>query len=132
MIEEQSEQASLSDVDLDEIVEQFRAAMDIRDRFYGFPKKLYPRCFAGNEAVLRLIRLNIANDKEDAQRIGNLLLSAGIFHHVQRAHEFRNEYLFYRFASDEDHGSIETRSLSENREPTAEKLDLARFPDNFR
>ncbi len=24
------------------------------------------------------------------------------------------------------------RSLSENREPTAEKLDLARFPDNFR
>ncbi len=25
-----------------------------------------------------------------------------------------------------------TRSLSENREPTAEKLDLARFPDNFR
>ncbi len=24
------------------------------------------------------------------------------------------------------------RSLSENREPTAEKLDLARFPDHFR
>ncbi|MCP4287133.1 MAG: hypothetical protein GY792_22260 [Gammaproteobacteria bacterium] len=24
------------------------------------------------------------------------------------------------------------RSLSENNEPTVEKLDLARFPDNFR
>ncbi len=28
--------------------------------------------------------------------------------------------------------SKSSRSLSENREPTAEKLDLARVPDNFR
>jgi hypothetical protein len=34
------------------------------------------------------------------------MLHAGIFHHVQRAHAFKNEYLFYRFASDEDHGGL--------------------------
>jgi len=39
MIEEQSKQASLSDVDVEEIAEQFRALVDIRDRIYGFPKK---------------------------------------------------------------------------------------------
>jgi len=58
--------------------------------------------------VARLIESNIASDDEDARRIGNLLLSAGVFHHVQRAHDFKNEYLFYRFSSDEDHGSVET------------------------
>ena len=35
-----------------------------------------------------------------------MLLSAGVFHHVVREHPFKNETLFYRFASDEDHGVV--------------------------
>ena len=34
------------------------------------------------------------------------MLNAGVFHHVQQAHPFENKYLFYRFASDEDHGKV--------------------------
>lgn len=109
MTEAQSEQASLPKADLKEITAQIRAAVDIQDRSHGFPKKSYPQCFVGGEAIASLIESNIASDEEDALKIGNLLLSAGVFHHVQRAHEFKNEYLFYRFASDEDHGAIETK-----------------------
>ena len=56
-----------------------------------------------------LVDENIAGDEADAVRIGNLLLSAGVFHHVQHAHPFKSEYLFYRFASDEDHGTTELK-----------------------
>jgi len=109
MTKEQSDQTLLSDADLEEITTQVKAAVDIQDRSHGFPKKSYPCCFVGNEAVASLIESNIAIDAEDALRIGNILLSAGVFHHVQRAHDFKNEYLFYRFSSDEDHGVIETK-----------------------
>ncbi len=34
------------------------------------------------------------------------MLNAGVFHHVQDAHLFENKYLFYRFTSDEDHGTV--------------------------
>jgi pyruvate/2-oxoglutarate dehydrogenase complex dihydrolipoamide dehydrogenase (E3) component len=35
-----------------------------------------------------------------------MMLNAGVFHHVLDAHSFKNEDLFYRFMSDEDHGSV--------------------------
>jgi pyruvate/2-oxoglutarate dehydrogenase complex dihydrolipoamide dehydrogenase (E3) component len=53
-----------------------------------------------------MIKKGLASDEDDAVRLGNVMLHAGIFHHVQRAHAFKNEYLFYRFASDEDHGGL--------------------------
>lgn len=92
--------------DIVEFTETFRSLVDIQDRKYGFPPKKYERCFVGQEAVERLIESGAAVDEEDATRLGNLLLQAGIFHHVQRAHQFKNDYLFYRFADDEDHGGI--------------------------
>jgi hypothetical protein len=53
-----------------------------------------------------MIKKGLAADEDDAVRLGNVMLHAGIFHHVQRAHAFKNDYLFYRFASDEDHGGL--------------------------
>lgn len=88
------------------LAEKFRSIVDIADRKYGFPSKKFEKCFVGEEAVTQLMHEGIAADEDDAVRVGNLMLEAGFFHHVQRAHEFKNEYLFYRFAEDEDHGSV--------------------------
>lgn len=105
-MENKDEKLSVDSSELQQISSDFRNIVDIADRKYGFPAKTYTDCFVGEEAVQRLILEGMASDEEDAVRLGNLLLQAGIFHHVQRAHEFKNEYLFYRFASDEDHGSL--------------------------
>lgn len=100
------EQVFLKSMDLDELRRSFLAIVDIRDRQYGFPPKTYGICFVGSEAVVKLIEKGLAADEDDAVRLGNIMLHAGIFHHVQRAHAFENEYLFYRFASHEDHGVV--------------------------
>ena len=108
--EEQTElEASLEPNQLETLSAKVRGVLDIRDRRHGFPPRKYAKCFVGNEAVKTLVEEDIAHDEADAIRIGNLLLSAGVFHHVQHAHPFKSEYLFYRFASDEDHGSKELK-----------------------
>ncbi len=100
------EQVTLQGTDLDALRRSFRAIVDIADRQYGFPAKTYESCFVGSEAVGKLIEQGLAADEDDAVRLGNVMLHGGIFHHVQRAHAFKNEFLFYRFASDEDHGGL--------------------------
>ena len=106
MAEHKDEQLVLNGDDLEELVASFRSKVDISDRKYGFPSKLYKNCFVGTEAVHVLMDEGMATDVEDAVRIGNIMLESGVFHHVQRAHGFKNEYLFYRFAADEDHGEL--------------------------
>jgi hypothetical protein len=100
------EQISLKSSDLQELGEVFKKIVDLRDRKHGFPPKTYANCFIGNEAVEKMVAEGLATDEEDGVRIGNILLEGGVFHHVQRAHNFKNEFLFYRFASDEDHGTV--------------------------
>jgi pyruvate/2-oxoglutarate dehydrogenase complex dihydrolipoamide dehydrogenase (E3) component len=100
------EEVRLGDDDLENITRAFREIVDIQDRKYGFPKKIYTACFVGEEAVRQLIAAGFAADENDAVRLGNLMLQSGVFQHVQRAHAFKNEYLFYRFAADEDHGKL--------------------------
>ena len=108
--EEQTElEAALEPNDLETLSAQVKGVLDIQDRRHGFPPRTYAKCFVGSEAVKTLVDENIAGDEADAVRIGNLLLSAGVFHHVQHAHPFKSEYLFYRFASDEDHGTTELK-----------------------
>ncbi|MEM6690561.1 MAG: FAD-dependent oxidoreductase, partial [Planctomycetota bacterium] len=85
---------------------RLRDRIEVKDRKYGFPAKTYTSCFVGTEAVQGLIKEDLALDVEDAVRIGNLMLTAGIFHHVVKEHAFKNEELFYRFAEDEDHGRV--------------------------
>ena len=82
--------------------------MIIKDRKHGIRRTTYEKCFVGKEAVQALIKEGIAVDEQDALNIGNILLEAGVFHHVLDEHTFKNENLFYRFASDEDHGQVST------------------------
>jgi pyruvate/2-oxoglutarate dehydrogenase complex dihydrolipoamide dehydrogenase (E3) component len=100
------QQVSINGADLKELRSSLRAIVELCDRQYGFPAKTYVSCFVGSEAVAQMIAKGLAADEDDAVRLGNVMLRAGIFHHVQRAHAFKNEFLFYRFASDEDHGGL--------------------------
>ena len=101
-----SPQAAFDDADSQGLAHRLRQVIEIKDRSYGFPPKTYLQCFVGSEAVRALIDENVAADEDDAVRLGNMLLSAGVFHHVVREHPFKNETIFYRFASDEDHGVV--------------------------
>tara|TARA_R110002096_G_scaffold91625_13_gene207325 strand:- start:2385 stop:4370 length:1986 start_codon:yes stop_codon:yes gene_type:complete len=96
----------IGDVDLNELIEQLRNLFEIRDRKYGIPPKVYTKCFVGKDAVDLLVSHEIAVDREDAVRIGDLLLNEGVFHHVLKEHSFKDEKLFYRFKEDEDHGEV--------------------------
>jgi hypothetical protein len=98
--------ASFDGENLEHLTRRIRQLFDIQDRTYGFPSKTYPKCFVGSEAVAQLIREGIALDTEDALSVGNMLLDAGVFHHVLDEHAFKNEKLFYRFIADEDHGTV--------------------------
>jgi hypothetical protein len=97
-------EASFDSGELEELTARVRSVLDIRDRKYGIPPKTYPKCFVGSEAVEKLVREGIAGDTADAVRIGNMMLNAGVFHHVLDVHPFENKNLFYRFTADEDHG----------------------------
>ena len=97
-------QAKFDAVTLEELVKRLKSVLDIKDRKYGIPSKIYSKCFVGSDAVQKMVEEGIAGDEEDAIRIGNMLLNAGVFHHVLDAHPFENKNLFYRFFADEDHG----------------------------
>ena len=94
MKDRNNEQVILNGGDLQELITSFRSKVVISDRTYGFPPKLYRDCFVGSEAVQLLIDEGMAADVEDALRLGHIMLESGLFHHVQRAHTFKNEYLF--------------------------------------
>ena len=102
-------EASFDSGELEELTAHVRSVLDIRDRKYGIPPKTYPKCFVGSEAVEKLVEEGIAGDATDAVRIGNMMLNAGVFHHVLDAHPFENKNLFYRFTTDEDHGMAARR-----------------------
>lgn len=97
-----------TDDTLYQLAQQFRALVEIKDRKYGFPKKTFSACFIGEEAVEAAVKSGLAPDAEAAVKLGNQLLEAGYFYHVQNAHAFKSEYLFYRFKDDADHGEVVT------------------------
>ena len=98
--------ATFADTELEALSERVKRVLDIRDRKYGMPPKIYPKCFVGSEAVEKMVDEGIASHTKDAVRIGNMMLNADVIHHVLDAHAFKNENLFYRFLSDEDHGTV--------------------------
>ena len=102
-------EAGLSQEDLQELVIQVKGCLTVKDRKHGIRRTTYEKCFVGGEAVQALIKDGIAVDEQDALNIGKILFEAGVFHHVLDEHTFKNENLFYRFASDEDHGKVKTK-----------------------
>jgi len=88
------------DIDLEALVREMRGSdgIVISDRRYRL--NVYPRCFVGLEAVDWLVQ-NRNCTRAEAIEVGQMLLDRGIIHHVMDQHGFQDEYLFYRFYSDE-------------------------------
>ncbi len=72
--------------------------IEIKNRWYSF--KLYPKCFTGVDAVDWFVKTQQVT-REEAIQIGEMLIARQIIHHVHDAHNFKDEYLFYRFYVDE-------------------------------
>ena len=100
------QEASFNQADFVELTDKVRKCFTVRDRKSGMRRTIYEKCFIGKEAVAVLLDEGVAADVEDALRIGNMLLTAGVFRHVLGEHSFKNEGLFYRFAADDDHGKV--------------------------
>jgi hypothetical protein len=91
---------SISEIDLKKLVSKMRNIDGIRieDRWYKL--RVYRRCFVGNEAVAWLME-SFKLSQENAIRVGQILIDKKFIHHVTDDHDFKDEYLFYRFYWDE-------------------------------
>ncbi|MEM1369321.1 MAG: mechanosensitive ion channel domain-containing protein [Cyanobacteria bacterium P01_H01_bin.15] len=89
----------LSDGEINNLVEQIQGSrgVSIKDRRYGL--RMYPNCFVGSEAVEWLMD-NQKATREEAIRIGQILVERGIIYHVTHEHTFQDQYLFYQFYQD--------------------------------
>lgn len=87
-------------IDIDTLIKEMRGShgVTVKDRRHRWGT--YSNCFVGSEAVKWLMRTQNLNLKE-AISIGQLLIDRGLIHHVLNKHDFKNEYLFYRFYEDE-------------------------------
>ncbi len=72
--------------------------VEIKNRWYSL--KLYPQCFVGSDAVDWFVNTQKVG-REEAIQLGQMLVARKIIHHVHDDHNFKDEYLFYRFYQDE-------------------------------
>lgn len=91
----------LARIDLQTLVEKMRGlyGIEIKDRWFNF--KLYRQCFTGNDGV-NWFRKHQKLSKEAAIELGKILVKQKIIHHVYDEHDFKNDFLFYRFYEDEN------------------------------
>eukprot|EP00168_Porphyra_purpurea_P017976 TRINITY_DN648_c0_g1_i1.p1 TRINITY_DN648_c0_g1~~TRINITY_DN648_c0_g1_i1.p1 ORF type:complete len:613 (+),score=161.37 TRINITY_DN648_c0_g1_i1:1623-3461(+) len=81
-----------------EAMRDLRSGVPVADRRYRL--KTYPRTFVGSEAVSWMVK-NLRLSHSSAMELGQGMVNAGVFHHVCHAHNFKDEYLFYRWEEDE-------------------------------
>ena len=74
--------------------------LEVRDRRYRFVK--YKDCFIGSQAVEWLCNgvPDLKRDRKHALKLARSLLREGFFHHVLKAHDFKDKFLFYKFNED--------------------------------
>jgi hypothetical protein len=94
------QKGDLSDSEIEALIAQMRGSdgIEIKDRRYRL--RLFSSCFVGSEAVTWLMQQQNAT-REEAIRVGQILVERGIIHHVTDEHTFDDSYLFYRFYEDE-------------------------------
>jgi hypothetical protein len=87
------------------IADEFRAGVRVRTHSFHF--KNYARTFVGSEAVDFLVNSSHAATRRDAVELGRQLeKDLALFHHVKREHEFKDDYVFYRFADTAGDSSV--------------------------
>lgn len=91
------------DKDLSEIAAQFKQDVKLADRSYRL--KTYKQCFVGSDAVDYLVQSGATATREDAVLLGNAFVEMHLIEHVLRDHNFKDEYLFYRFVGENERGN---------------------------
>jgi phosphatidylinositol-3,4,5-trisphosphate-dependent Rac exchanger protein 1 len=84
---------------LTEVAAVAKHGVTIQDRTYMMTT--YERSFTGKDLTAFLIARNYADSPDQAVRMGQAMVDNNLLGHVLRDHGFKNEDLFYRFASDE-------------------------------
>lgn len=98
--EAKREQAMIHQQNLENSREaRFRLCADVKDRKYHF--RTYPHCFVGKDTVSALVDAGFCKTRADAVAYGNKVMETGVFFHVMKEHIFKDERLFYRFATSE-------------------------------
>lgn len=75
---------------------QSSQTFEVKDRWYNLKK--YPQCFVGSE-LADWLKQNKHVLIEEAVALGQNLLKYGLIYHVHNDHDFKNEFLFYRFST---------------------------------
>ncbi len=82
------------------IIKEMRSPRGLKIGTHRYKLRFYSRCFVGSEAFEWLVYKKLFT-KEKAMALGKMLVYYGVIHHVFDDHDFKNEYLFYRFYLDE-------------------------------
>jgi hypothetical protein len=87
---------------LSALAESLKENITIKDRTHRF--RTYPSTFLGRDALAWFIESKNASSMVEAKQLGNILISAGYFHHVHDEHTLKDDILYYRFYEDEKKG----------------------------
>lgn len=75
--------------------------LGVRFRDRRWHLRLYERVFIGSDCVEWMVRVfSDIHTREEAVQFGNLLLSKGVFMHVNRRHRFLDGHYFYRLKTE--------------------------------
>jgi Protein tyrosine and serine/threonine kinase/Domain found in Dishevelled, Egl-10, and Pleckstrin (DEP)/Leucine rich repeat len=82
------------------LMSQMNLKSIIKDRKWRFRK--YRSCLVGKKVVKYLLESGIAVDKFEAIAIGQMMMRVGYLEHVVQEHDFKDEFLFYRYIAEEE------------------------------
>eukprot|EP00753_Platysulcus_tardus_P019868 PLAT7592.1.p1 GENE.PLAT7592.1~~PLAT7592.1.p1 ORF type:complete len:654 (+),score=302.06 PLAT7592.1:852-2813(+) len=77
------------------LVRAWKKEVPIKNRMWL--GRSFVSCFVGEEAVDWLVTSGRAESREAAVTIGKELVEEGVVQHVTTAHDFKDDYLFYKF-----------------------------------
>ena len=96
-----------------EKADEFQSLVDIQDRRYRF--KTYRQCFVGREAVDAMIRAELVNSRQEAVELARTFeRDLQLFVHVCEDHTFKDDYLFYRFRSNQEKHELHIKHPDKN------------------
>ncbi|ETO33020.1 hypothetical protein RFI_04087 [Reticulomyxa filosa] len=84
---------------LETVTKLFREQLEIKDRKWYLTT--YKTCFVWSESMSLLVSSGVAKTHGQAVELGNLMLTANVFCHVTKDHNFKDDNLYYCFVMDE-------------------------------
>jgi len=103
--------ASQKEMSLEQKAKAFESGVPVKTHRYHMQS--YPNTFVGCKAVDFIVKSGLADSRIAAVELGrDFVKHANLFHHVTGDHEFRDDWLFYRFADENDRVCISPSMMS--------------------